>query len=310
MFEYSFGPLLVSSALELPELKKHSGASDGVRISILVGNEGLDPAFVASTTTREDGGYAIQQSASNGYMTFRFDASVDFVVDANQTAVEIRPSRRADGPTTRHYLLDQVLPRIVEAHGHLVLHAAGVETSHGTALLMGQSGAGKSSLAGALHREGFTLLGDDCFVVTPTSNGVQIASTYPSLRLLPDSINHLYRRRSADVSEIGTCNPKRRIRFKVAQADHVRTAAAIFILDIDQKHRAEPIAAALAPRLAVMHLVRNSFRFDASDSTSAERAFDTADRVASVVDIYDLRYRRRFAELRPTVRAVTDALGA
>jgi hypothetical protein len=90
----------------------------------------------------------------------------------------------------QHLLLDQVLPLVFARRGDVVLHS-GVLTRGGRAvMLIGQSGAGKSTLTAYAGQQGWTIGGDDCAVVRPTTP-VMVEPTYPTVRLTKDAAHLL-----------------------------------------------------------------------------------------------------------------------
>jgi len=84
------------------------------------------------------------------------------------------------------------LPRRLAQLGNLMVHASRARTPTGAVLFLGQSGWGKSTLAGLLHRHGFTALCDDCVLLELREGQVWATPAYPGLRLYEDSINQVF----------------------------------------------------------------------------------------------------------------------
>jgi hypothetical protein len=99
---------------------------------------------------------------------------VDFEVHEGDTAPEITLGgiRRALGMSdpvasqVEYFLVNEALQRAREHH---VLHAGGVVTPSGTCLVVGESGAGKTSLTLWLWSSGFRLLTDDLCPILQSS---------------------------------------------------------------------------------------------------------------------------------------------
>ena len=89
-------------------------------------------------------GLAVTRS---GYL-LRFPRQCDFVVSADATRIDTRPHRQVAPEILEHLLADQVLPRCLAQRGELVAHAAGIAFGRDIALFVGESGRGKSTLAG------------------------------------------------------------------------------------------------------------------------------------------------------------------
>lgn len=117
----------------------------------------------------------------------------------NEILVDVYPDRRlvaqAGGEicknTINHFLTDQVIPRAIAGEGQLVIHAGAIVKGAGAVLLIGASGRGKSTLTTSFHIAGNVMLGDDAIVIELKEDGATAMAVYPSLRLLPDSIEAL-----------------------------------------------------------------------------------------------------------------------
>jgi hypothetical protein len=87
------------------------------------------------------------------------------------------------GSPLRHQLLWATWPAVQ------LVHAAAVATDRGVALLVGSSGAGKSSTALACAADGMALLGDDYCAVTPGAPP-EVHLLHTSARLFDDELAH------------------------------------------------------------------------------------------------------------------------
>ena len=87
----------------------------------------------------------------DGRYLLEFDDGQGFSFDPDNRVVSCPPQLDS---TTRHQLLDHVLPRVLEHLGHLMIHAGAVCTPHGVIIFVGDTGAGKSSLVASFHTAG------------------------------------------------------------------------------------------------------------------------------------------------------------
>lgn len=94
--------------------------------------------------------------------------------------------RVLDDETEQHLLLDHVLPLILARRGELVLHGAVISRDGLGVVLIGSSGAGKSTMTAFAWQHGWTVGGDDGAVVS-TAPRPTVEPTYPSIRLTPFS---------------------------------------------------------------------------------------------------------------------------
>jgi hypothetical protein len=113
-----------------------------------------------------------------------------FLVDGADR-VNFEPGPDLDPATTAVVFVATVLPAILRHQGLLVLHGTAVETPGGTVVLCGQSGAGKSTTAGALLARGDALVSDDVTALTYGRGGVEVLPGVPQVHLDVDSANRL-----------------------------------------------------------------------------------------------------------------------
>lgn len=102
---------------------------------------------------------------------------------------------RADGVddgTLRLYILGSCLSFALMMQGIFPLHGSVVNTDHGTAMFMGESGYGKSTIAATFNAKGHQVLSDDVSIVRFDTNNTPLV--FPSVRhikLWDDSIDKL-----------------------------------------------------------------------------------------------------------------------
>ena len=97
------------------------------------------------------------------------------------------------------HLVDKVWMAVLLQRGIFPFHASAVAFEAGAALFLGSSGAGKSSLTGALIKRGHAMLADDVVGVTPgascerpiADSRILALPAHPSLRLRADALDAL-----------------------------------------------------------------------------------------------------------------------
>ena len=94
-------------------------------------------------------------------------------------------------PTASALLLGSVFSCLLRLRGFLVLHGSAVAINGRVTVLMGGKGAGKTTTALTLVRQGASLVTDDLVVLLESPGGFQVPPGPPSLRLLPDSARTL-----------------------------------------------------------------------------------------------------------------------
>jgi hypothetical protein len=101
----------------------------------------------------------------------------------------IGDARRAEPDHAASLLLGPVLATLLRLRRTVALHACVVEIGSSAVLLVGERGAGKSTLAAALADRGHAILADDVGTLAETADGTWVAHPgYPRLRLDPASL--------------------------------------------------------------------------------------------------------------------------
>jgi hypothetical protein len=123
------------------------------------------------------------------------DAGMRFVVDAGGRHVWAEwygtPRVRSDADAAS-ILLGPVLGGLLRLRGTVSLHGSVVEVGGSAVVLLGEKGAGKSTLAAALAASGAAVLADDVAALAESPDGGWIAQPgYPRLRAAPDVIDAL-----------------------------------------------------------------------------------------------------------------------
>ena len=251
------------------------------------------------------GQLAVSESSQAESTSYRIRLIGQVAVDVafSQRLLVERPASSAiSTETLDHFLADQVLPRILAHEGRLVLHAGAIKRSGSAIVFLGQSGRGKSTLVASLDQAGFTLIGDDALIVSREDQAFCIRAVYPSLRLLPDSLEALFQHRPA-TSEVAHYSSKQRIDVPIAP-DHDAAPlpiAAIFSLaepSLDGEIRLRP----MSPAETCIALITNSFALDPTDRELGRKKLEDASRLANAVPAFEISYPRDYARL-PDVHA-------
>lgn len=227
-----------------------------------------------------------------------FPEAAYFILSPCATSIEICPLSDISQETIEHLLLDQVLPRVLAKLGQMVLHGGAVQVGTGAIMLLGDTGRGKSTLTAKLASKGFPLLSDDGVVVNLSEAIATVRSTYPSLRLLPDSIAHLYRK-GTRLRPVADYTDKQRVFVPLAdESAATLPLQRIFVLaDAKDATSDEILIRRISPRDGCVALVTNSFELDPTEDVGAMRRFGQASEIANVIPAYSLSFPRNFAHL-------------
>ena len=225
----------------------------------------------------------------DGYL-LRFPRMADFHVRVKAREVAARRGRSTPHHTFRHLLLDQVLPLIAASRDCLALHAAVVNVDGGAVAFVGAAGQGKSTLAAALGRRGYTVLSDDCCVVRRSARGFDVWATYPGVRLFGPSRDRVFGDSPTRGSRVSHYSSKRRViddegapRFSARPVPLRRVCVLA-----DRAERARLTRVDLTRRSrrdSVVDLVGGTFFLDVTDSERALDAFALAGDIAASLPV-------------------------
>jgi len=209
-----------------------------------------------------------------------------------------------------HILHDHIAPRILAELGDLILHASTVRFGSAVALFLGETGAGKSTLATSLHQNGHLLLGDDAVIVTSGPQGYFAQVVYPSLRLFPEAISRLLDA-TAQTSPMADYSDKQNVYLPdvLGAADTPMPLVATFFLS-GECGATVATATPLDSTRACIKLVEQSFTLDPHNPLCAARRLAAVSQMAQGVPAYSLTYPHDFArlgEVRAVIETTLDA---
>lgn len=218
--------------------------------------------------------------------------------------VTVYPHAGAEIESVRHVVLDQALPRLLAQRGELVLHAAAVGMHSGMRLLLiGDSGRGKSTLTGAFFASHHEVGTDDGTLVRVRDGRLVAVPTYPSLRLLPDSRQHLFAGVEWTHCPVAGHGDKRRL--PIAAKMDAGPLNAIVLLAAPLPEDAPPRLVRETPTQACMAMIRHGFQLDLSDANNIKVLLSKAAEAAEMVPVYQLHFPRRYEAL-PEVIALLE----
>ena len=251
--------------------------------------------------------YAVVRLGGRFHLSFGDVASFHVCFEA-KTIELAAASELCSAATLDHLLYDHVIPRIIAANGHLVLHGSAVAIAGKLAIFIGETGAGKSTLSASLHRSGHQLLGDDAVIITEADGCFFGEAVYPSLRLYPETIEQVFGT-DARTAPMAHYSDKRHVTDfgRVPKESQRLPVARIFALAHSDD---APRLQSLTPREACMAMIEQSFAFDPSDISAAARRMQQASRLAAAVPTQTLAYPHDFAVLQQVHRLIEATLAA
>ena len=294
--EVCYGDVRLSTEFALPDLVTcFNAGSPYLRVH---GTEGIEISPPSWTHQWLNGGdVALSVASLDDRYVLEFDDGRTFTFDPSARTVTCPLPIDAAG---RHQLLDQVLPRVLEHFGQLMIHASAVRTLHGAVMFVADSGAGKSTLAASFQSAGVELLSDDCMqLVFEPGPAVGCLPTYRSLRLWSDSADAIM---ASEPSEpIAPGSDKRRLPLSRAAPADPADITAICVLATADHHSDQITFSPVTPARALTLLVGQCFRLDPTDVASTKRTFERCADVVERVPVLELAYPRDYERL-PAVR--------
>jgi hypothetical protein len=113
------------------------------------------------------------------------------------TTIVVEPATEARARNVRLFLLGSAMGMLIHQRGLLPLHANTIMVGDRAIIFMGNSGAGKSTMAAWLHDLGHLVLGDDVCVVRDDGGHPTVSAGLPRLRLWKNSLKATGRNHSA-----------------------------------------------------------------------------------------------------------------
>lgn len=225
----------------------------------------------------------------------RAPGQCDFLIDPDAGTIAVDGKVGLDVHTLEHLLLDQALPRLLAARGHLMAHASLVQIGAHCVAFLGRSGWGKSTLAGLLHRRGFTALCDDCARLDLSAGMVLATPAYPGMRLYADSIAQAFED-SPDTTPVADYSAKQRVIGLRLLPEQLapRPLAALYLLDAPDQGITTPTLEPLTRAVSCMALVEHGFRLDPTVASATAQVLRQASGIADVIPTHRLRYPRDF----------------
>jgi hypothetical protein len=246
----------------------------------------------------------LSYSKQDSYHWLRFPGLADFRISDNVKEISCYPTPETTHETVRHLLLDQVLPRCMAHRGKIMLHASAVWLEEGSLLFIGESRAGKSTLAGYFHKTGQPVMSDDVIWIKANKNQILAVPSYGGLRLWEDSLSVLF---NAEQSTHSMAHYSAKKRVPLGEHDFLRFGSAIPILALivlsppSQSSAGEIRLDPLSHREAFVEIGKKSFQLYLSDPIVIRRHMQALGRIVSRVSTYRLCMPHDY-DLLPAVR--------
>jgi hypothetical protein len=302
--QYLFCGQTVVSNIAIPELLSVNYDNGDISFSVSSVQRQLKDSFWTRYWLSPEGEKMIFYHKKYHFHWLRFPGLADFRISENAKEISCYPLSELPAETTRHLLLDQVLPRCLAHQGKIMLHASAVTFEQGLILFIGESGAGKSTLAGNFHRAGNPAVSDDCIWVKEYKDQIIAVPSYVGLRLWEDSLQVLFSS-NHNTHLIAHYSTKKRVAFNKTDILKFRKGCPVLsVIVLDPPSQTSNPGIRLDPisfREAFIEIANESFQLDSFDRNERSSHMQTLALIATKVPTFRLSMPRDY-ELLPVVR--------
>jgi hypothetical protein len=198
------------------------------------------------------------------YHWLRFPSLADFRISTDAGEIVCYPFLETPLRTIHHLLLDQVLPRYLAHQGMLMIHASAVQVDKGLVLFIGDSGSGKSTMAGIFHQSGDQAVSDDCVWVDNRKDKIVGVPCYEGLRLWEDSLHYLFSS-EANTHSVAHNSTKRRVSFNHKTLIKAQAGIPVLAAIVLSPSVSDVILERLTHRDAFIAILRQAFQLNVMD---------------------------------------------
>ena len=292
--------LVLASEVELPIPRIESRRAD---ITYRVALDTTLPASSHSRSDDPDDPWAVEHWIDNR-LAVEFPGWATFEVSRSE--VVLLADDTDDPDLVIHLLLDHVLPRVVALRGDLMLHAAGAVGPSGRAhVLLGKTGAGKSTIVAALVASGWPMLDDDGIRVTDADDEFRAIPGTAGVRLLPDSATAVLPNVQPG-RPVSDGNPKRRFTIdgqRLRMAAKPAPIAGLYLLE--SSDTPEPSVERLGFADALSTITEHGFHLADEPASITRNAFERASALAAATPVWRLSFPAGLARLGSTLALIT-----
>ncbi len=129
---------------------------------------------------------------AGGSFLFQYKDQTAFLVNGSGSEVWVRWPECFTQQDADTYLLGPILGFLLRLRGVVSLHASGIVIGGSAIAVVGQAGAGKSTIAAAFAQLGYAVLTDDVFALVDLGHEFWVEPGHAGLRLWPDSAESLW----------------------------------------------------------------------------------------------------------------------
>jgi hypothetical protein len=224
-------------------------------------------------------------------------------INTRNLRVKYETDEDTDAHTLCHFMIDQVLPRLIGHGGDLVLHGGCVSNGCSAIAFLGETGVGKSTLCASFAKDGWSVMSDDCLLIE-AGPVATVRGAYSGLRLYPETISKLDMQDHPS-SPMAGYSDKQRICLHSVKESLSRPLKLVVSLSEGDSLRLEEMNGADS----LMDLVAGSFNLAPRDgSLAAVKVKQYAELIDGGLPMLSCRIPRDFSKLSLVKRALSDVI--
>ena len=279
------GVVPVISSASIPDIELHLGIAP-----YPVGGDwptGEELAYVGSHSSETgEPSLRVWRVAKGEFLRIVYSDGTQFWLDRRQKTLWAVWPERLSLEDAASYLLGPIFGLLLRLRGVTCLHASAVAFNDRSVAFVGSEGAGKSTTAAALARQGYGVLSDDIVALVEQEGVFHVMPAYPHLSLWPDSVKILYGssealprfipdwdKRRLDLGEHGT-------RFE----NQPLALGAIYILG-ERRPDPAPYLEVMRPQSALLSLVADTYANKILDREMRASEFAVLGRLVTTIPI-------------------------
>ena len=292
----------IRSDLDFPRLRRATGRGPAIELRARRAPWPETRSFYRCRTEDRTVWLEVLKSR-NGYL-LRFPRETEFMVALDGRRIEWFAWPGIPRHVVRRQFLDQVLPRVLSLDGEIMLHASAIAAGQGALVFLGNSGAGKSTIAAAMAAKGMRFLGDDALRIEMLTGGFRVWPSHPASRLEPATARAIFGRTRAVADLTG----KATLTSRTATFDwSTRPCPLRALLVLAPRPASAALSIRTLPfRRAMMELVRQTVRLDPAECAAEE--FNSLANLAARIPMGILAVPRRLDRLENILHVVNEWL--
>ena len=177
---------ILGLGIEWPFHRKHFKKAKRADFTVRLSDQVHTPSLKGLKHIRsryESGRKSISYYSDRKIFWIRLHGQMDFQINPKE-GITVFPRNIKRETDIEALLLSHALPMLQSLRGELVIHGTGIKNlKGGCALVIGEKGRGKSTLAAFALKGGRQLLSDDACLCQVTENGVKVFPSFPEVRL-------------------------------------------------------------------------------------------------------------------------------